>query len=81
MGRGKPSRGATFQRPRVRVWAAFRSDQEGLSRSAEIGLRRCYFLKTASRAACAMASSISDFAPLAAMPPIVLPSTFMGRPP
>jgi hypothetical protein len=43
--------------------------------------RSGYFLKTASSAACAIASSISDFAPLAAMPPMVLPSTLTGSPP
>ena len=31
-----------------------------------------YFLKSASSPACAMASSVSDLAPLAAMPPRVL---------
>ena len=40
-----------------------------------------HFLKTASSPACAIASSISDLAPLAAMPPIVLPSTLIGSPP
>ena len=43
--------------------------------------RHHHFLKKASSAACAMASSISDLAPLAAMPPIVWPSTLMGSPP
>src|ERR1700730_18527386 len=42
---------------------------------------RGHFLKSASSPACTIASSISDFAPLAAMPPIVLPSTLMGNPP
>src|SRR5580693_9255146 len=44
--------------------------------------RRCgHFLSRASSPACAIASSISDLAPLAAIPPSVLPSTLMGSPP
>ena len=40
-----------------------------------------YFLSRASIPAWAMASSTSDFAPLAAMAPRVWPSTLIGSPP
>ena len=40
-----------------------------------------YFFNKASIAACAIASSTSDAAPLHAIAPIVSPSTWMGSPP
>ncbi len=53
----------------------------GPSKNNGDGYTLTYFLSSASIAACAMASSISDFAPLAAIPPRIRPSTIIGSPP
>jgi len=44
-------------------------------------LRRCFYFSSALIATCEMASSTSLAAPLHATAPIILPSTWIGRPP
>ena len=51
------------------------------TRASQPGVWIGYFRSRASRPACAIASSISDAAPLAEMPPRSWPSTLMGSPP
>src|SRR6266478_955379 len=53
----------------------------GPSKNNGDGYTLTYFLNSVSIAACATASSISDFAPLAAIPPRIRPSTIIGSPP
>jgi hypothetical protein len=64
-GRGRPS---------SIVYSAFiKATRSAFSSSLDA--RLIHFLNRASSAACEMASSISDLAPLAAIPPSVWPST------
>src|SRR6266446_10732463 len=53
----------------------------GPSKNNGDGYTLTYFLNSVSIAACAIASSISDFAPLAAIPPRIRPSAIIGSPP
>jgi hypothetical protein len=53
---------------------------ERLSPNCREGFAFAYFFNSASAPACAIVLSISDFAPLAEIPPSVCPSTIIGTP-